>query len=1035
MIQKLKTTYQAISNSLCNPFGFFFLILPLLLILTTTPANATDGGKDRFRTCDPIEQLDYSAINGGKDFVFDTDNFYCWSVVAPLYVTLKTTIPIMNAACGSGSAVPRPAPSPLRDSFDITRAGIRCTTIRNPSCCALYGTAGAQLATFIGAMAAKYRIADEAQKGSSLCGGGLDDEWTSWNDSEMIRNIPNKKKRVEDEVKSWISECKKDPQSSDCDRLRNGFREKTYREWFYGGVEREDNGDNSCPDVTKRFIDGVGENRSSLLPSYPAQKYYMRGTEAGNYACERFNYRLQPNDPIPNEEGINVAFSADRIEDYKKAHSCCIKKSKTTACIDRKYHRLENDKKTQITEHLFCKVGTECKIGTRLNQVVYSPNYKEQNRMICVNTVDLCPYDFNLGLGTTKCQPFRDGAGDPLTVISLEDITAQTCEGKSEVRDANCSFNKKAGKCKNYCQHLNHCVIVGGNDYVYESDLSSPYFSSACVNFIGDSKNKQGYGEGNFVVGGVQKHFTAPVAQCVRETLENVFYNRAGHTKCGNINEYPDQDGLCSSDFYVFQKDHPVEDQSFFFYIQDHLKSGIKLVLTISIMMQGFRMLLTGTPLKHSELIMYVVKIGLVLFFATGNAWQGFFFDGIYNASATFSTVVMNVKTSSIEAQRDGCQFGKVSIEDGSSTIVSEYPKGKQYLAVFDTFDCKIARYLGFGPSASIANIAKIIIPALFSPASGTIGVYFAVLTLSFGFFMIVAGFRALHIFLTSAFAIILLVYVSPITITAILFSKTKPIFDRWLNNIIGYSLQPIILFAYMGFFITIFETLVTGSATFSGRAPTKELVCDKICVDRNGSLKVLEKDDGLGGVINGFNQNVTNPIIDGFINPITGFVGAGSVNKIGSTVKNEICNLSAGDKILDPMSDSVACMMNLNNDKFGSIPVLEPFGVAIPILIDFFSESGRQKILAMMKAVLIIYILASFMDAIPEIASSIMGGNTMPGSSTPNPMAMGTKVFGLIGGIQKRGAGLTKKVGGGIMASRAKIRADSLAGKGKDGK
>ncbi|MES2676778.1 MAG: type IV secretion system protein [Pseudomonadota bacterium] len=1034
---------------------FKFLITLFFFALFATNAIAGSGDKDRFRTCSPLggstsndnpkpSDLDYSPLNGGDDFSFDEANGYCWTVVGPLYGAVKITIPIMNRLCASGSTIPRPTPRPIQDSQDIIRATINCAANHDPRCCSAISVAYAELGSFIAGMRIQYEVAQAAYQGSALCGGGNDDNWMRWHSQSMNRDIPDKKTSVENQIKTWVAECNSDPTSSTCASLSNGLNQREYRQWYYGGVEREDISDNACPDVTRAAVDG--ENIVTYGDkTYPAQKYYLRGTEPGNYACERFNYRLNKSDPLNN----NSPLSELRIKDYDYAYRCCQNKSKSSVCIERKYCTDGVDiiggnclPENIITKHKFCQAGSQCSIGPGANKIIYSANYQDNDRMVCVNTVNLCPYDFNLGGGSVQCDYYKDGngTGNDFVAISTTDIANQTCDTKSEIRNADCSFNEKAGKCRNYCQHLNHCVIVGGTDYIYDSEISSPYFSNACLNFIGDSKNEYGYGQptgaGDTSITGVQKHFTAPMAQCVRETLENVFYNRAGHSKCGNINEFPDANGNCFTNFYQYQAGQNVADESFFFYIQDHLKDAIKLILTVSIMMHGFKILLTGTPFKHSELITYIVKIGLVLFFATGTAWQGFFFDGVYNASSTFSTIVMNIKTSPLEIQRDGCQFGNIKLPDGTSENVSEYPKGKEYLAVFDTFDCKIARYLGFGPSATVANIAKIILPALISPAVGAIGIYFALLTMAFGFFMIAACFRALHIFLTSAFAIILLVYVSPITITAILFAKTKPLFDRWLNNLIGYSLQPIILFAYMGFFITIFETLVTGSATFTGKAPQKEIVCDKVCVDKDGNVTVLQADDGLGGIINDINQNVINPavngVIDNVINPAADSLGASGINGINGSNSAPICNLDAGSKIFDPMSDSVACMMNLKNKYFGKIPVLEPLGIGLPILKDFFTNNGRQKILAMTKAVLIIYILASFMDEIPGIASSLMGGNTLPESKIYGAEQMAKKVGKLIGAVQKRGAGATRKIGSKI-AARAKSAARSAGVKKND--
>ncbi len=85
---------------------------------------------------------------------------------------------------------------------------------------------------------------------------------------------------------------------------------------------------------------------------------------------------------------------------------------------------------------------------------------------------------------------------------------------------------------------------------------------------------------------------------------------------------------------------------------------------------------------------------------------------------------------------------------------------------------------------------------------------------------------RALHIFLVSTIAIAILILVSPLTITAILFQKTKNIFDGWLKQLLGFIIQPVILFAYLAIFIAVMDYSIygirhdlpdNGGITFSG--------------------------------------------------------------------------------------------------------------------------------------------------------------------------------------------------------------------------
>lgn len=983
---KIKNTktqnYQNFARKFLLPFLLFFFAT---LLLNPNQSKADDIGLERIRTCDPLggqvnpsptrsptpDGLDYNAADGGKDFSFDQFNGYCLAVILPQYAAVKVAIATMNRTCGTSNRIPSPFPAPIRDLYDIARASVSCTYNRNFPCCAPMLTSIAAISSFFLGVKIQHEVAQEAFESTAVCGGGLDESWVRWNSKSMLKDDPIKKKEVEDTIygqNGWIHKCNNGDVPS-CDNLNAGLQKKEYRELYYGGVERQDNGPGACPDVTRLPSSDDKYNASVFDGKYPTQRYYLRGTEAGNYACDRFNYRKNMVDTLTGE-----ALSEARMNEYEYAFNCCINRSRTTICLEKQY----DQNGSTVKEHAFCVAGGECQIGPGRNikNTTFRADYMDNQQLICARSYDLCPYNFNVGGGTLTCDYFKDGVTNQdgvLVPITMDDIQNKSCGTKSEIRNQDCSFNEKAGKCKNYCQYLNHCVVAGGSTNPYISGLSSPYFSQACIDFVGDSKNQYAYGEaarGDISATGVQKHFSAPIVQCVKETLENIFYNQAGHSKCGNVNEYPDRNGHCFSATYQYQKGKPVESQSFLYSIQDKLKDAIKIVLTISITMQGFKMLLTGTPFKHSEIIMYVIKIGLVLFFATGTAWQQFFFNGIYNVSSTFSTMVTNVSTSEVESKRDGCQFGKITLgSGGSAVIVGQYPVGKEYLAIFDTLDCKIARYLGFGPGVTLAASAQLILPSFFSPSAGAIGVFFAVFTMVFGILMIIVAIRALHIFLTSAFAIILLVYVSPITITFVLFSKTKDMFDKWLRQLIGYSLQPVFLFAYIGIFITVFETLVSGSATYAGAAPQKQLVCDKACLYQDGTTS-------------------------------------------SSAADIEDCDLENGDKIINPMSDSIACIMNLGQSHFSSTPVLQSFGVSITIIKNFFTDEGREKLLTVLKGLLVVYILVGFIDDIPGLSSAIMGGQTLP-TVKLDPAKITGKVLGGVNAVTSRAYKGGAKFGG----------------------
>jgi type IV secretory pathway VirB6-like protein len=420
-----------------------------------------------------------------------------------------------------------------------------------------------------------------------------------------------------------------------------------------------------------------------------------------------------------------------------------------------------------------------------------------------------------------------------------------------------------------------------------------------------------------------------------------------------NYGEYPSADGTCASGLYVvdgnftYKKGNKYKENSFFETIQNVMSSVIKLAITLAVAFYGVNLLLWKTSLGDKKsILVFVFKIALVMYFCVGNAWQDVFFRGFYDSSMVLAKILFKVETLQDSKQQDGCQFGTVALPDGTAQTFSTYPDGKEYLAIWDTIDCKMMRYLGFGPQLSNANIASMVIATYFF---GPIGIYFAMSVMVFGFFLVSLGIRALHIFISSAAAIILLVFVSPLVIPCAMFEKTKGIFDGWLGKLLSYCFQPMILFAYVAIFITVMDRTLIGSATFHGNAP-KTMSCEKICVDSDGELVAYDGDQA--------------PACD-----------------------------EDGQEIINPLDDSVACLLNFQD--FGTWKAFSVIGVALPIVENLFKENVKERILTMLKGALVMYLLYKFMDEIPGIIEALIGKT--------GAFKMLTKAMSVVKGVSER--------------------------------
>ncbi len=983
--------YQFIMN-VPNTFKLFLILVKLLkkitpsrlitnlvssllfaaIILTSIPSKAAlDYGVGRIRTCNnesegEVEGLDGNPTGGGKDIEFVMSNPVCVSVVASTYAATKIAIANMNGACQTGSPAISVAPSPLSDSISITRATWKAARPSSPpGCRGALAIAGGTFAASMAQLFSIYAIAQGVYQNTKICGSN----WVKPNKRNYTISSPDRKQQVQDKVESLIRS------NSNQLTLKSGGS-KEYREWFYGGVEVEDNPADGepCRDPTQ----SMGEDGE-----YPPQKYYLKGLETGNYNCSKYDLsRISASDTITS-----------RHDDYRAAFACCQKRMKEYICIEKTFIGIEDENGNTVdTDRKFCRAGQICEI----QGVNFSAKYYDNNRLVCAESYSLCPYNFSIGGGTEYCDYYRDGIWledeERWDMISLEEIENEQCAQNSEIRNQDCTFNEKAGKCQNYCQYLTHCTKTGSTNFQFVSSLTSPYYSQACIDFIGDSQNRAAF-EGGFVFGR-QRHFSAPIAQCVKESLENLFYNRAGHSKCEGVNEYPSPNGDCPSGQYVTdgeftqKKGNQVKRESFFTIIQEKMNDSVKMVLTLSIMFYGMNILIGKNNIgDKKDILIYIVKIGLVLYFATGQAWQTMFFDGVYGSSMEFAKMVFKIETEEDPLRQDGCQFGDITLKDGSTISSGKtYPPGKDYLAIWDTLDCKTMRYLGFGPQVSAASIASIIIASFFT---GPIGIYFALSLMFFGIFLIATTIRALHIFLSSAMLIILFVFISPVIIPMVLFEQTKNIFKQWLTNLITFILQPMILFAYIAILISVMDKVLIGSAEFVGDPPMKTVSCKERCYDSDGN-KVPYID------------NSTPPPCD-----------------------------KKGEELIDPMDDSVACLLEF--ESFGKLPGFEIIGLSFPIAINLFEKNTKQRILTILKAALMIYLLYKFMDQIPGIASALIGGQPLPGAA-PDAAKMFVATAGVLSAMQQR-AGRGLKKGAKNQYDKAKKGADEMTDEGKSTK
>jgi len=280
--------------------------------------------------------------------------------------------------------------------------------------------------------------------------------------------------------------------------------------------------------------------------------------------------------------------------------------------------------------------------------------------------------------------------------------------------------------------------------------------------------------------------FSSKVVECVRDVLSIVFISNDTNPNCTNLNFLP---GL-----------------------QNGLRNTVMVALVLYVVLFGIKLVTSGKMTSKGEFFMFILKFALVLYFSVGllgadgnyhNGLTDLIYPGGMAAMTSFSDFVMSASSSS-----GLCYYDP-----------SQYNDGYQYLALWDSLDCRVAYYLGLylvnpgsgGVVSGIYGILGTIIPAFFS-----LEIVFVILIIVYGIFVLSVAVYFVHFYVIAMIFFAITVYIGVIIVPLALFSYTKDYFDSWLKLIISYVIQPVIVTAFMAMMLLMFDMIVYGNCNFT---------------------------------------------------------------------------------------------------------------------------------------------------------------------------------------------------------------------------
>lgn len=715
------------------------------------------------------------------------------------------------------------------------------------------------------------------------------------------------------------------------------LNDRIFRERLYNGEEIQNINCSDPREEAKKY--DVNQTRVSA-GKVPFQHYYMRGYMPGNYACDRFLAEKEKDGDV-----------------FDEAYQCCIKAS-GSICIKDKMSASVELRGERVR---FCNSNSQyCTMDEFIFEIFKSKTGEPGK--VCARTWSLCPYNFNIQKGTEDTLAFnKELKSENITengVLKVVNRVVDECYDYANDTSLQCQ-----GRMKNFYQYNRHCTIV--EKWIpkpVDNTAYPPFIDKACMNFVGSSHNTTGYTQyaGYEKMFDTYKSFTAPIAECISETMKNFLFNRAGHTKCiptaGNPNGKPNMYGKCT-DGYVYTEGEDLTEavgiESPTVRLLSFLQSLILVTLVLMMSLFGYYTILNSGKMDRKGMVMLLIKVAIVLSFSASGWWYDQLFRFTYGFSNTFSAITAKMGfDSTMDAKGkyikyDGCYFGDINdilnknVAESTPNIEENnyylYPANRKYVAFFDGLDCKITRYIGYGVGTDAPTLLVFLGASLIWPFN--IGIYLAVATFLLAIFVITFAIKAVYIFIASAIGMAVMLYVAPIMIPCILFDKTKGVFNKWLKNLLSLALQPMIMFAFVSVSLTIMDKYVLGDGIYTGSGINRELVCGYSCVSAE-----------------------TGAIID-----YTSERSSGAKQKF-----NNICG--ADNEMVDIKRNSVACFL----DQMTTTPwaALQSFGLFIPLLVDLF----LSDVIMFLRVAFLFFILTKVIGTIPGIAGNLTGGRDLPG-------------------------------------------------------
>ena len=527
---------------------------------------------------------------------------------------------------------------------------------------------------------------------------------------------------------------------------------------------------------------------------------------------------------------------------------------------------------------------------------------------------------------------------------------------------------------------------------------------------------------------------SGPVIECVRDMIAKLMVSNA-------VCNFTDVKDILNSS---------TRTSSALFQFQVNMHKTVAALLTIYVILFGFKIVLAGDIPPKSELVNFVVKFIFVVYFSVGiNINQNSDndldrLDGMIEWAFPFLLDGMTDLASWIisASPSELCKF-----------YSTDYAIGMSHMALWDSLDCRVSHYLGLDMIQTMVvenasrnhDFAKLdflsfpIPPYIYLLVPAVISGNFTLISLALMYPLMIISVAAFVVNATVVcmISIVILGVLAPLFVPMYLFQYTKGYFESWVKLLISFMLQPMVAVVFMTTMLSVYDFGFYGTCKYQ----YKEIAfsgTEMQMITLNGTLGTYVPGENGGG------RAIRYYYLDNDWNRYSSEDKEGCINSLGFILNNPLAwlfNISSDIVTNDSMPWIDDPSGEINQKRYPDVlgPIQSSPGMFFGT-IEVIFEKIKTFALALLVACFTLYLLQNFSETLAEFAADMTEGVSI-GNMAIKPQAIykagmaALSAAGGAGGAKDKasagGAGASDKLSQGLKAGGDKFSTDGKNDKG----